>query len=403
MKQNIPFSPPDISELEIAEVIDTLKSGWITTGPKTKKLEQQLSQYTNTNKTVCLNSATAALELTLHVLGVTKGDEVIVPALTYTASCSVITHVGATPVMVDIQKDSFQMDYEALENAITPNTKVIIPVELAGIPCDYQKLYEIVERQKHQFQPQTKLQEKFGRVVILSDSAHALGATYQTKPVGSVADFTAFSFHAVKNFTTAEGGSVTWKSHPEIDDEEIYREFQILSLHGQTKDALSKMQLGSWEYDIVVPAYKCNMTDIMAAIGLAQLDRYPSLLQKRKEIVERYNNGFAKTKIKPIKHISEDYTSSYHLYITHIEGITLQQRNEIIIKMAEAGIACNVHYKPLPLLTAYKNLGFDIENYPNAYAYYTNEITLPLHTQLTNTQIDYIITTFKAIVGEYTE
>lgn len=401
MKQNIPFSPPDVSELEIAEVIDTLKSGWITTGPKTKELEKQLSIFTNTDKTVCLNSATAALELTLHVLGVKAGDEVIVPALTYTASCSVITHVGATPVMVDIQPNRFEMDYEKLEQAITPKTKVIIPVELAGIPCDYDKIYEIVERQKHQFTPNTPLQKAFNRIVVLSDSAHALGASYKKHPSGSVADFTAFSFHAVKNFTTAEGGSVTWKKHPHIDDEMIYREFQIFSLHGQTKDALSKMQLGSWEYDIIVPAYKCNMTDIMAAIGLAQLKRYPELLERRKAIVEKYNKAFINTNIVPLQHFSDDYTSAYHLYITHIQGITLEQRNEIIIKMAEAGIACNVHYKPLPLLTAYKNLGFEMQDYPNAYAYYVNEITLPLHTRLSDEQVDYITTTFKKIVQEY--
>ena len=390
-RNNIPFSPPDISQLEIDEVVDTLKSGWITTGPKTKKLERQLSAYTHTNKTICLNSATAGLELVLRVLGVGPDDEVIVPAMTYTASCSVITHVGATPVMVDIQKDSFEMDYDQLEKAITEKTKVIIPVELAGIPCDYERLQEIVTRKASLFQATTEWQTVFNRIVILSDSAHALGSIYKDKVAGELADFTCFSFHAVKNFTTAEGGSVTWRPHPEINDEKLYKEFQMYSLHGQTKDALAKTQLGSWEYDIALPAYKYNMTDIMASIGLAQLQRYPDLLKRRKEVVERYDAGFKGTRIKPLKHLTKDYKSSMHLYITHIEGASLEERNIIIEKMAERGIACNVHYKPLPMLTAYKHLGYNLEEYPNAYDYFVNEITLPLHTHLTNEEVDYII------------
>lgn len=400
-KRNIPFSPPDLTQAEIDEVVDTLKSGWITTGPKTKELERRLSVYTKTNKTVCLNSATAGLELVLRVLGVGAGDEVIVPAMTYTASCSVITHVGAKPVMVDIQKNSFEMDYVALENAITDKTKVIIPVDLSGIPCDYDRLYEIVEAKKDLFKASdNKWQQIFDRIVILSDSAHSLGATYKGNPAGSLADFTSFSFHAVKNFTTAEGGSVTWKARPDLDDEELYKEFQIYSLHGQTKDALAKTQLGSWEYDIVIPGYKCNMTDIMASMGLVQLDRYPSLLARRQEIVDLYNKGFEGTKVKPLPHKASDYNSSMHLYITHLEGLSLEERNDVIQKMAEAGISCNVHYKPLPLLTAYKNLGFDIKDFPNAYSYFENELTLPLHTNLSDEDVAYIIDTLVDITSK---
>ena len=317
---NIPFSPPDISEEEIKAVTEVLRSGWITTGPKTKELEEKLSKYTNTPKTVCLNSATAALELVLRVMGIKEGDEVIVPAMTYTASCSVICHVGATPVMVDIAQDSFEMDYDKLIEKITPKTKAIIPVDLAGIPCDYDKLFNIVEEKKSMFSPSSKYQEKLGRIAILSDCAHALGSEYKGRKIGSVADFSTFSFHAVKNFTTAEGGSVTWKDNDNFDNEELYREFQIYSLHGQTKDALSKMKAGAWEYDIVIPGYKCNMTDIMAAIGLVQLERYPDLLKKRYNIVEMYNNGFENTIIKPLIHKTDDYLSSHHLYITHIEA-----------------------------------------------------------------------------------
>lgn len=399
-KYNIPFSPPDISDGEINEVIDTLKSGWITTGPKTKELERRLSEFTNTPKTVCLNSATAALELTLRVLGIGKGDEVIVPAMTYTASCSVIYHVGAKAVIVDIAEDSHEMDYDALANAITENTKAVIPVDLAGIPCDYDRIFEVVESKKHLFKANSEYQEKLGRVAVVADGAHALGSTYKGKKVGSVADFTTFSFHAVKNFTTAEGGSVTWKQNENFDNEQLYREYQIYSLHGQTKDALAKTKAGSWEYDIVIPGYKCNLTDIAASIGLVQLDRYPKLLERRDNIISQYNKGFEGTRIEPLSHSSEDYKSCGHLYITHIEGATFEQRGEIIVKMAERGISCNVHYKPLPLLTAYKNLGFDIENYPNAYNYYVKEITLPLHTRLSDEDVAVIVSNFKEIVEE---
>ncbi|MGX7079581.1 DegT/DnrJ/EryC1/StrS family aminotransferase [Gemella parahaemolysans] len=399
-KYNIPFSPPDISEEEINEVIDTLKSGWITTGPKTKELERRLSEFTSTPKTVCLNSATAALELTLRVLGIGEGDEVIVPAMTYTASCSVIYHVGAKAVIVDISEDSHEMDYVALADAITEKTKAVVPVDLAGIPCDYDKIFEVVESKKHLFKANSEYQEKLGRVAVVADGAHALGSTYKGKKIGSVADFTTFSFHAVKNFTTAEGGSVTWKQNENFDNEELYREYQIYSLHGQTKDALAKTKAGSWEYDIVIPGYKCNLTDIAASIGLVQLDRYPKLLERRDNIISQYNKGFEGTRITALSHSSEEYKSCGHLYITHVEGATFEQRGEIIVKMAERGISCNVHYKPLPLLTAYRNLGFDIENYPNAYNYYVKEITLPLHTRLTDEDVAVIIENFKEIVQE---
>ena len=394
----IEFSPPDISQLEIDEVVDTLKSGWITTGPKTKRLEQELSVFTNTDKTVCLNSATAAMELTLRLLGVGAGDEVITCAYTYTASASVIHHVGAKIVLVDCNKEDKFMDLDALENAITEKTKVIIPVDLAGKPCKYDEIFEIVERKKSLFKPNNKLQEKIGRVIVMADAAHSLGAVYKGKPSGSIADFTCFSFHAVKNFTVAEGGSVTWNRNLGLNDDEIYREFQLLSLHGQSKDALSKTKLGSWEYDIVAPNYKCNLTDIASGIGLAQLKRYSSLLKRRFEIVERYNKGFEGTRIKPFIHFEEDRKSCCHLYIVNIEGASEEDRNEIIVKMAERGIATNVHYKPLPMHTAYKNLGFDIKDYPNAFDNYKSEITLPLHTLLTDEQVDYIIENLKALV-----
>lgn len=394
----IEFSPPDISQLEIDEVVDTLKSGWITTGPKTKRLEQELSIFTNTDKTVCLNSATAAMELTLRLLGVGAGDEVITCAYTYTASASVIHHVGAKIVLVDCNKEDKFMDLDALENAITEKTKVIILVDLAGKPCKYDEIFEIVERKKSLFKPNNKLQEKIGRVIVMADAAHSLGAVYKGKPSGSIADFTCFSFHAVKNFTVAEGGSVTWNRNLGLNDDEVYREFQLLSLHGQSKDALSKTKLGSWEYDIVAPNYKCNLTDIASGIGLAQLKRYPSLLKRRFEIVERYNKGFEGTRIKPFIHFEEDRKSCCHLYIVNIEGASEEDRNEIIVKMAERGIATNVHYKPLPMHTAYKNLGFDIKDYPNSFDNYKSEITLPLHTLLTDEQVDYIIENLKALV-----
>ena len=394
----IEFSPPDITQLEIDEVVDTLKSGWITTGPKTKKLEQELSVFTNTDKTVCLNSATAAMELTLRLLGVGAGDEVITCAYTYTASASVIHHVGAKIVLVDCNKEDKFMDLDALENAITEKTKVIIPVDLAGKPCKYDEIFEIVERKKSLFKPNNKLQEKIGRVIVMADAAHSLGAVYKGKPSGSIADFTCFSFHAVKNFTVAEGGSVTWNRNLGLNDDEVYKEFQLLSLHGQSKDALSKTKLGSWEYDIVAPNYKCNLTDIASGIGLAQLKRYPSLLKRRFEIVERYNKGFEGTRIKPFIHFEENRKSCCHLYIVNIEGASEEDRNEIIVKMAERGIATNVHYKPLPTHTPYKNLGFDIKDYPNAFDNYKSEITLPLHTLLTDEQVDYIIENLKALV-----
>lgn len=397
---NIPFSPPDITEAEISAVTEALRSGWITTGPKTKLLEKNIADYLGTSKVVCLNSATAGLELVLRILGVGKGDEVIVPAMTYTASCSVIEHVGATPVIIDIQENSFQFDYEKVRKAITNNTKVIIPVDLAGIPCDYEKLFDIVESEKEKFVPNSSMQELLGRITILSDSAHAFGAKYNNLMVGQVADFSVFSFHAVKNFTTAEGGAVTWNSNLPIDSEDLYKQFQIYSLHGQTKDALEKTKIGSWEYDILIPGYKCNMTDIMASIGLVQLERYNNLLNRRNEIVEKYNSGFNGTIVKPLVHIPTDnsYKSSKHLYIVHLDGLSREQRDIVIQKMAEVGVACNVHYKPLPMLTAYKNMGFDINDFPNALAYFNNTMTLPLHTKLTDEEVDFIISNLRTIL-----
>lgn len=396
----ISFSPPDITDEEINEVIDALKSGWITTGPKTKKLENEISKYLGTNKTCCLNSATAAMELTLRLLGVGKGDEVITCAYTYTASASVIEHVGAKIVLIDCNKDDKFMDLAALENAITEKTKVIIPVDLAGKPVMYDEIFEIIERKKSLFRPRNEIQKKFNRIILMSDSAHSFGARYKNKMVGNVADFSCFSFHAVKNFTVAEGGAVTWKENSLLDDEKIYNEYQLLSLHGQSKDALSKMKLGSWEYDIVAPNYKCNLTDIASSIGLAQLRRYKGLLERRYEIVKKYNNAFEGTKIKPMIHFDNDRQSCCHLYIVNIDGIDVPKRNEIIEKMAERGIATNVHYKPLPMHTAYKNLGFKIEDYPNSYENYKSEITLPLHTLLKDEEVDYIIENLKSIVYE---
>lgn len=401
---NIPFSPPDITEAEISAVTEALRSGWITTGPKTKLLEKNIAEYLGTKKVVCLNSATAGLELVLRILGIGEGDEVIVPAMTYTSSCSVIEHVGATPVIIDIQEDSFQFDYELLRKAITSKTKVIIPVDLAGIPCNYDKLYEIVEKEAFKFVPNSKIQELIGRVTILSDSAHAFGAKYKNNMIGQVSDFSVFSFHAVKNFTTAEGGAVTWSNKLPLNSDDLYKQFQIYSLHGQTKDALEKTKIGSWEYDILVPGYKCNMTDIMASIGLVQLDRYEGLLNKRSEIVEMYNNGFKGTNVKPLVHLPSDesYKSSMHLYIVHLEGLNRAQRDSIIQKMAEAGIACNVHYKPLPMLTAYKNMGFEVNDFPNALKYFNNTMTLPLHTKLSDEEVNYIIESLKLILEEFT-
>lgn len=387
----IPFSPPDITELEIEQVVEALKSGWITTGPKTKALEQKIANFCGTDKAVCLNSQTACAEMALRVLGIGPGDEVIVPAYTYTATASVVCHVGAKLVMVDIQPDSLEMDYDQLEAAITENTKVIIPVDLAGIPCDYDRIFSIVEKKRKLFTPSNDIQRAMGRISVNADAAHAFGASWHEKQVGSIADFTAFSFHAVKNLTTAEGGALTWRDIPGIDNEAIYKQIQLLSLHGQSKDALAKTQLGAWEYDIVGPWYKCNMTDVAAAMGLAQMQRYDALLSRRKDIIQRYDAAFKPLGVQVLKHYTEDYQSSGHLYITRIPGITSEQRNEIIIRMAEQGIACNVHYKPLPMMTAYKNLGFDIADYPNAYRYFENEITLPLHTCLTDEMINYVI------------
>lgn len=398
---NIKFSPPDISELEINEVIDALKSGWITTGPKTKELERQVAEFCGVNRAVCLNSQTASAEMALRVLGISAGDEVITSAYTYTASASVIDHVGAKIILVDTQKASLEMDYDALEKAITKNTKAIIPVDLGGIPCDYDKIFEIVERKKILFRPSNDIQKAIGRIAVCADTAHAFGATWHDRKVGNIADFSAFSFHAVKNFTTAEGGALTWRHIDGINDEEIYKKLQLLSLHGQNKDALAKTQLGAWEYDIIGTWYKCNMTDIAAAMGLAQMKRYPALLARRKAIIERYNSAFKPLGIKVLPHYTDKYSSSGHLYITRVPNITAEQRNEIIIKMAERGIACNVHYKPLPLHTAYKNLGFDIKNYPSAYMNFENEITLPLHTCLTDEEVDYIIKNYSEIVKEY--
>lgn len=397
----IPFSPPDITEAEIEEVAEALRSGWITTGPKTKELEREVAAFCGTNRAVCLNSQTACGEMTLRVLGVGEGDEVITSAYTYTASASVVCHVGAKLVLVDTQKDSLEMDYDKLEAAITEKTKVIIPVDLGGVPCDYDRIFSIVEKKKALFHPTNELQKAIGRVIVMADAAHAFGATWKGRPVGSIADFSNFSFHAVKNFTTAEGGAATWRSIEGVDDEVLYHQYQLLSLHGQSKDALAKTQLGAWEYDIVGPWYKCNMTDVTAAIGLAQMKRYKGLLERRKEIIGKYDAALKPLGIEVLDHYSEKHQSSGHLYITRIPGITLEQRHEIIVKMAEAGIACNVHYKPLPMMTAYKNLGFDIQDYPNAYERFANEITLPLHTKLTDEEVDYVAEQYSKIVKEY--
>ena len=400
-KYNIFFSPPDISDTEIELVADALRSGWITTGPKTKLLESKIAEWVGTPKCVCLNSQTACAELSLRILGIGAGDEVITTAYTYTASASVICHVGAKIVMVDCQKDSLEMDYDALESAITEKTKAIIPVDLGGIPCDYNRIFEIVERKRAMFKPSNEIQEKLGRVAVVADSAHAFGAKWHGQMIGSIADFTNFSFHAVKNFTTAEGGACVWRHIYGIDDEEIYKQFQLLSLHGQSKDALAKTQLGAWEYDIIGTWYKCNMTDIAAAMGLAQFERYPAMLERRKEIIAKYDAAFTPLGVGVLPHYTDEYSSSGHLYITRIPGVTDEQRREIIFKMAEEGVSCNVHYKPLPMHTAYKELGFDIKDYPNAYAHYENEITLPLHTCLTDEEVEYVIDTYSNILKGY--
>ena len=397
---NIPFSPPDITQEEIDEVVDTLKSGWITTGPKTKKFENEITEYCNSDKTVCLSSATASIEMTLRVLGIGKGDEVIVPAYTYTATCSAVCHVGATPVIIDSQKTTEEMDYELMADAINEKTKAIIPVDIAGILCDYDKIFEIVESKKDLFSPNSQYQEVFNRIIVIADCAHGFGAIKDDKKSGTFADFTCFSFHAVKNLTTAEGGAVTWKKHSGLDSERLYRDYQIYSLHGQTKDAFQKTT-GSWEYDILIPGYKCNMTDIQASIGLIQLERYDSLLKKRHEIIEKYNSALKDYPVLLQNHLCDDSKSSGHLYLIRINGIGLEERNEIIIKMGERGVSTNVHYKPLPLLTAYKDLGFDIADYPNAYHLFENEISLPLYSKLTDEEVNYIIDNLLDVLNDY--
>lgn len=398
--RNIPFSPPDISDEEINEVVDTLKSGWITTGPKTKLFEKQIAEYCNTSKAVALNSATAAMEMTLRLLGIGPGDEVITCAYTYSASSSVITHVGAKVVLVDSGKDSFHIDYDGIADAITEKTKAIIPVDIAGVMCDYDRIFEAVESKKDLFNPTNDLQKAFGRVVVVADAAHSIGATYRGKMSGEVADFTSFSFHAVKNLTTAEGGMVTWRDIDGFDNEEIYKQYMLLSLHGQSKDALAKTKLGAWEYDIVAPNYKCNMTDIMASLGLAQYKRYPDILGRRKEIIEKYDALLAELDVTPMRHYDETYASSGHLYLLRLNGKDEAFRNDVITKIAEKGISSNVHYKPLPMHSAYKNLGFKMEDYPNAFDMYKNEITLPLHTLLTDEDIEYVVGRLKESIDE---
>lgn len=396
---NVPFSPPDIGEQEIAEVAKALRSGWITTGPRTKEFENQIALHCRTGKAVCLNSATACMELALRVLGVGPGDEVITSAYTYTATASVVCHVGAKVVLVDTAPDSYEMDYDKLAAVITERTKVVIPVDLGGIVCDYDKIFAAVELKKHLFKPNNEIQAVFGRVAVLADAAHAFGAERQGRMCGEIADFTSFSFHAVKNLTTAEGGALVWRNCDGIDNDKLYKEFQLLSLHGQSKDALAKTQLGAWEYDIVAPNYKCNMTDIMAAIGLVQLKRYPELLERRRRIIEKYDKAFDGCNVQVLKHYGAEHSSSGHLYLVRLLKKTLEDRNNVIIEMAKRGIACNVHYKPLPMMTAYKAFGFDINDYPNAYAMYHNEITLPLHTSLSDEQVDFVISSFREVIS----
>lgn len=402
----IPFSPPDLTDAEIEEVASAIKSGWITTGPKTKELEREVAALCHTNKAVCLSSQTSCAEMALRLLGIGDGDEVIVPAYTYTASAEIVCHVGARLIFIDSQPDSLEMDYDAVEKAITDKTKAIIPVDIGGVPCDYDRIFSIVEKKKELFTPSNDIQSKFGRIIVCADTAHAFGSTWHGKPIGSVADFSAFSFHAVKNFTTAEGGALTWKPREELNDEEIYNQVQLYSLHGQSKDALSKNQLGAWEYDILGPWYKCNMTDIHAAIGLAQMERYPALLKRRREIIEKYDRAFKPLGVHTLPHFTDEHISSGHLYLTRIfkkngEPVSDGERREIIIKLAERGITTNVHYKPLPMMTGYKKLGFDIKDYPNAYAHYANEISLPLFSRLTDEEVDYIIDNYTDVIKEY--
>ena len=398
--KKIPFSPPDITESEVYLVSEALRSGWITTGPKTKEFERLIAMCCQTEQAVCLNSATACMELILRVLDVGPGDEVITSAYTYTATASVTCHVGAKVVMVDTAPDSFEMDYDKLADAITEKTKVVLPVDLAGVVCDYDKIFAAVESKKHLFSPVNDIQKAYGRVIVLADAAHAFGAKWHGKMCGEIADFTSFSFHAVKNLTTAEGGALTWRNHDGVDNESLYKQFQLLSLHGQNKDALAKTRLGAWEYDIVAPYYKCNMTDVMAGIGLAQLKRYPEMLYRRRQIIERYNEGLKGRNVQVLDHFGDDHSSSGHLYLVRLLGEDVEYRNAVIERMAERGIACNVHYKPLPMMTAYKNLGFDIVDYPNAYNQYHNEITLPLHTSLTNEDVEYVISNFVDIITQ---
>ncbi len=398
--KKIPFSPPDITESEVYLVSEALRSGWITTGPKTKEFERLIALCCQTEQAVCLNSATACMELILRVLDVGPGDEVITSAYTYTATASVTCHVGAKVVMVDTAPDSFEMDYDKLADAITEKTKVVLPVDLAGVVCDYDKIFAAVESKKHLFSPANDIQKAYGRVIVLADAAHAFGAKWHGKMCGEIADFTSFSFHAVKNLTTAEGGALTWRNHDGVDNESLYKQFQLLSLHGQNKDALAKTRLGAWEYDIVAPYYKCNMTDVMAGIGLAQLKRYPEMLYRRRQIIERYNEGLRGCDVQVLDHFGDDHSSSGHLYLVRLLGEDVEYRNAVIERMAERGIACNVHYKPLPMMTAYKNLGFDIVDYPNAYNQYHNEITLPLHTSLTNEDVEYVISNFVDIITQ---
>ena len=398
--RNIPFSPPDMTEAEANEVREAILSGWITTGPRTKEFERLIAICCQTKKAVALNSATAAMELTLRVLGVGEGDEVIVPAYTYTATASVVHHVGAKIVMVDVAPDSFEIDYDHIADAITERTKVVMPVDLGGVMCDYDRIFAAVESKRELFRPANDIQKAFGRVIVLADAAHAFGARWHDRMCGEVADFTSFSFHAVKNLTTAEGGAITWRSIEGIDDEWLYKQYQLLSLHGQNKDALAKTQLGAWEYDIVAPDYKCNMTDISAAIGLVQIRRYAELLHRRRQIVERYNEALKDCNVQVLNHYGDDHQSSGHLYLVRLLGKDCEYRNEVIRKMAERGIACNVHYKPLPMMTAYKNLGFDINDYPNAYRQFENEVTLPLHTRLSDEDVEYVISNFVDIISK---
>ena len=394
----IPFSPPDITEQEANEVRDALLSGWITTGPRTKQLEREIATYCDVDKAVCLNSATACLESILRVLGIGEGDEVITSAYTYTASASVVCHVGAKLVLVDTMPGSFELDYDKVAEAINERTKAVIPVDLGGVPCDYDRLLFAVDSKKYLFSARNEIQEAIGRVVIVADAAHAFGATWHGRKIGSVADFTSFSFHAVKNFTTAEGGALTWRNVEGIDNEALYHEFQLLSLHGQSKDALAKTQLGAWEYDIVYPAYKCNMTDIMAAIGLVQMKRYPAMLLRRRQLISRYDEVMAECNVSVLDHYNASHQSSGHLYLARLSGKDSSFRNSVITEMANRGIACNVHYKPLPMMTAYKALGFNINDYPNAYRQFENEVTLPLHTLLTDEQVEFMLNNFKDIV-----